>query len=124
MEYPKAGFSVRLLAFLIDVIIINVVGFVVGTIPFIGTFLGFFVGAAYFTYFFGTTGQTLGKRALNLKVVSTDGSPMTYEKGFLRYIGYIISSIPVGLGYLWIIWDKNRQGFHDKLAKTYVIRLV
>ena len=40
----------------------------------------------------------------------------------LRYVGYIVSAIPLALGFLWIIWDPEKQGWHDKIAKTRVIR--
>ncbi len=59
---------------------------------------------------------------MKIKVVTTDGSPMTLSKGFKRYLGYIVSGITIGIGFLWIIWDKDKQGFEDKIAKTYVIK--
>jgi uncharacterized RDD family membrane protein YckC len=39
----------------------------------------------------------------------------------VRYLGYFVSALPLGLGFFWVAWDKRKQGFHDKLAKTVVI---
>jgi uncharacterized RDD family membrane protein YckC len=54
-------------------------------------------------------------------VVRTDGSPVTWGRAVLRYLGFIVSAIPLSLGFLWIAIDGRRQGWHDKLAGTYVI---
>lgn len=74
----------------------------------------------YFTYLIGNGGQTLGKLLLGIRVVKTDGSEVTYMGSFFRRIGYIISGI-FCLGFLWVLVDKNRQGWHDKLVHTLVI---
>lgn len=88
----------------------------------IAYFLSFAINIGYFTYFFGR-GQTLGMMASKIKLCGTDGTyPIGYGKGFLRWIGMIISGLVIGLGYLWIIIDKNKQGWHDKIAGTYVVR--
>ncbi|HLA48407.1 MAG TPA: RDD family protein, partial [Nitrospinota bacterium] len=57
-----------------------------------------------------------------LKVVPVADSMMTYKKAFIRYIGYIISEIPLFLGFLWIVFDKDKQGWHDKIAGTFVVK--
>jgi uncharacterized RDD family membrane protein YckC len=76
----------------------------------------------YFTYFHGTTGQTLGKKLLGLRVVRTTGEPMTIGTAFLRWVGYAISGAILYLGFIWVIFDSRKQGWHDKIAGTYVIR--
>lgn len=78
----------------------------------------------YFTYFHGTTGQTLGKRLLGLKVVRLSGEPMTLGTAFLRWVGYIVSGVVFYLGFLWIAFDARKQGWHDKIAGTCVVRVV
>lgn len=80
------------------------------------------INAAYFIYFHGTTGQTPGKKLLGLKVVRTDGKPMTLGIAFLRWVGYIISKLPFFLGFIWVAFDGRKQGWHDKIAGTYVIK--
>ena len=119
-ESIYATFGSRFWAYMIDVFILLIVQFIFrfSYRPLLSTL----INVAYFTYFFGTTGQTPGKKWMKIKVVSTDGSPMTLSKGFKRYLGYLVSGITIGVGFLWIIWDKDKQGFEDKIAKTYVIK--
>jgi uncharacterized RDD family membrane protein YckC len=78
------------------------------------------ISAAYFTYFHGTIGQTPGKILLKLHVVGTTGKKLTYAIAFLRWIGYIISSLVFFLGFLWVAFDSKKQGWHDKIADTVV----
>ncbi len=69
-----------------------------------------------------TWGKTLGKWFLGLRVVTTEGAPLGLGKAFLRYIGYMISIIPLSFGLLWVVYDPQKQGWHDKIAATYVIK--
>jgi uncharacterized RDD family membrane protein YckC len=70
----------------------------------------------------GPKGQTLGKMALGIRVIDFNtGGPIGYGRGLLRYIGKIISAIPCLLGYLWMLWDKEKQTWHDKIATTVVV---
>jgi len=75
---------------------------------------------AYFTYFYGTTGRTPGKMLFGLQVVSTEGAPISFGIAFLRAVGYFVSGI-FYLGFIWIAFDKRKQGWHDKIAGTVVI---
>ena len=75
---------------------------------------------AYFTYFHGTTGRTLGKMFFGLQVVSADGTPIYFGIAFLRAVGYLVSGI-FYLGFIWAAFDKRKQGWHDKIAGTVVI---
>jgi uncharacterized BrkB/YihY/UPF0761 family membrane protein len=79
------------------------------------------IGLAYFVIFWATSGQTPGKMALGIKVISVDGTSVGWGKAILRYIGYIISVIVLFLGFIWIAFDSKRQGWHDKIAKTLVV---
>jgi hypothetical protein len=54
-------------------------------------------------------------------VVRTDGSPLTWGQAFLRYLGYLVSAAVFSLGFVWVSFDSKRQGWHDKIARTYVI---
>ena len=80
-----------------------------------------FINIAYFTYFHGSTGRTPGKTLLGLQVVSADGTSISYGIAFLRSVGYLVSSLVFCLGYIWIAFDKQKQGWHDKIAGTVVI---
>lgn len=68
-------------------------------------------------------GATPGKMAMSAKVVDADtGEPLTVPASLLRYVGYFLSTIPLGLGFIWIGLDRKKQGWHDKLANSVVVR--
>jgi uncharacterized RDD family membrane protein YckC len=122
---PRASFGRRFVAYLIDVILIGIVGGVLVAI--FGTGVGYgldlLVGIAYFGYLEGgPRGQTLGKMALGIRVVDfSSGGPIGYGRGVVRYLARIISGIVFLLGYLWMLWDKEKQTWHDKIATTLVV---
>jgi len=76
----------------------------------------------YYVYLHGTYGQTFGKMALKIKVVNEDGSPIDHRKAFLRWLGYFLCDLTFQIGYLWAAFDHRKQGLHDKVCKTLVIR--
>ena len=126
----KAGWWTRLLAILIDAIGIGIIAgaisSILGSNP-TGTQsqgLSTLLQAVYFTYFWSAAGkgQTLGSRALNIRVVKTDGSYLDYFGAFLRYIGFIISCLVFFIGVIWAAFDAQKQGWHDKIAGTYVVK--
>jgi hypothetical protein len=96
-------------------------GFVRGIADDLG--VGFGWGALYFTAFLALwRGQTPGKRALGLRVIRLDGRPIGWWIAFERFGGYA-ASFSIGLlGFAQILWDRNRQGLHDKAVETVVIR--
>ena len=68
---------------------------------------------------------TPGKRLLKLKVLDeATGNKLSIGQAILRYIGYFIAVIPLFLGLLWVIWDGKKQGWHDKIAKSVVVKEV
>jgi uncharacterized RDD family membrane protein YckC len=79
-------------------------------------------GMTYFTWFHGMGGRTPGKMLLGLRVIQASGEPMTPGIAFLRWVGYLISGAVLCLGFLWIAFDGRKQGWHDKIAATLVIR--
>jgi uncharacterized RDD family membrane protein YckC len=128
---PRATFGRRLGAYLLDVLIISVVSFILIAIgaaisdtAAVIAYLVVVVGsAAYFIYFEGgPTGQTIGKRALGIRVIDYNtGGPLGYGRGFIRWIARLVSSLLCYLGYLWMLWDREKQTWHDKLASTVVV---
>ncbi len=69
-------------------------------------------------------GATPGKMLMGLRVVAVaDGGPLSIKRAVLRYIGYFLSALPLYLGFLWALWDRRRQGFHDKIAGTTVVEV-
>lgn len=68
-------------------------------------------------------GATPGKMALSAKIVdATTGHAPTPTQLVIRYLGYFVSLIPFGLGIFWVGFDRRKQGWHDKMANTVVIR--
>jgi uncharacterized RDD family membrane protein YckC len=139
---PKGGLAYRGLAALIDLLLLLLVlglFLVIGRLvsgskggeatevvrmlglPFYILFL--FLSAAYFTYLHGTSGQTLGKRLLHLQVFTTHGEPIGYLTAFFRFVAACFALAFLGMGIFWIALDPNKQGWHDKLSRTVVIRL-
>jgi len=135
-----AGFISRLEAFIIDLIIL-MIGGLIATWMFelisrffalnriwgnlrstqYSPFIFSLVTLVYFIYFWALLGYTPGKFLLGLKIVRRDGSKLTVGRSFLRFIGFWVSAIPLFFGFIWIIFDRRRQGWHDKLADTQVI---
>lgn len=68
-------------------------------------------------------GATPGKLALGIRIIDaeTGGAP-PIGRLVLRYLGYIVSAIPLGLGYFWMLWDARRQTWHDKIGGTLVVK--
>lgn len=85
--------------------------------------LGFGWLALYFTASLALMGgQTPGKRALHIRVMRLDAKPVTWWIAFERFGGYAASATLGLLGFLQILWDRNRQGLHDKAVETVVIK--
>ena len=87
-------------------------------------FAGFFYLALfylYFIFFFSTTGQTVGKAIMGLRVVTMDGHRMGVKRSFIRTLCYTLSLAPLGLGFLWVLGEDRRRAWHDKIAHTYVL---
>ncbi|MBA4397186.1 MAG: RDD family protein [Syntrophus sp. (in: bacteria)] len=83
--------------------------------------IALFLDMIYFTWFHGAVGQTPGKMMLGLRVVQATGAPMTFGLAFLRWVGYLISKLAVYLGFIWVAFDRRKQGWHDKIAATVVV---
>ncbi|MBI2935484.1 MAG: RDD family protein [Chloroflexi bacterium] len=131
-----AGFWIRLGAYLIDDVLLlalvvvlvavffgaNVAAQSAGASTLASNLIGALLSILYFTLTIGSWGATLGKRMLGLKVVRTDGSPVSYLRSLLRFLCYNLSLLPVGLGFVWIAWDEQKRGWHDYICDTKVIR--
>lgn len=85
----------------------------------------FLLAMGYQIYFIGKNGQTLGKKALGIKVIKLDGTPVTYKTAVRReLLGKFVSGlIPLAMGYFWMLWDKDKQALHDKIAGTVVVKI-
>ena len=83
--------------------------------------IGVGVTIGYPVVFWVLLGQTPGKLLMGVRIARTNGKRLTIGRALLRYLGYWLSAIPLGLGFLWVLVDDQRQCWHDKLADTYVI---
>jgi len=120
---PRAEFGTRFVAALIDFVMLFAVSLVL--IPFgaAGRLLGFILGVAYYVYLEGSpSGQTVGKKVMNIRIVdAANGGPIGYGRAVLRYFAKIISAIPCLLGYFWMLWDPEKQTWHDKITTDIVV---
>ena len=122
---PRASFGIRLVAALIDGVLLGIVGLVIRLIvgDVVGSALNLLLGLAYYAYLEGSpSGQTVGKRAMSIRVIDfAGGGPIGPGRALLRYVGRILSAIPCALGYFWMLWDSEKQTWHDKIATTVVV---
>lgn len=88
----------------------------------VGNLLRIGLSLAYYVLLTWQSGSTLGKRLMKIKVVAENGSKATFTTVLLReVIGKFVSTIVIGLGFLWVLFDAKKQGWHDKIAKTLVV---
>lgn len=121
---PRAGFWRRFAAAFLDGIVVGIPSSILEAIlraP--GYALAVLLAASYFTYFVGgERGQTPGESALGIRVISlADGAPIGHGRAFLRWVGSYISALALFLGFLWMLWDREKQCWHDKLAGAVVV---
>jgi uncharacterized RDD family membrane protein YckC len=87
----------------------------------LGLFTGGLLQIAYFLLFWTFFGQTPGMAVMGIQVLRKDARPPTLLYSFIRYIGLLLSFLALGLGFLWVLVDRRRRGWHDKLSGTYVV---
>jgi uncharacterized RDD family membrane protein YckC len=147
----RVGFGPRVGGQLIDAVIASLVGFI-GAAFVVGVVVGLAGGPltesewrganllgqlssygfilGYYVYWWGAPpgwpgggrAQTIGQRLVGVRVVRDNGQAMGWSTSVVRTIGLLLSVLPYGLGLLWVVWDKQRQGWHDKMAGTCVVR--
>lgn len=126
---PKAGFWIRLAAALVDALIYGIPLGIVGAALGVSTngqqVLTLVVGLVYFSLQEGgATGQTVGKRLCGIRVVDErTGQTIDVGRAMARYLVSILSGLACAVGYLWMLWDANKQTWHDKASHTVVIRV-
>ena len=84
--------------------------------------IGLVVVLLYGVLFMATTGATPGLRLVRLRVINPYGDSPEWWRMLLRCVGFLISVMLLGLGFLWAGFDREKRGLHDWLAGTYVIR--
>jgi len=115
---PRAGFWIRMGALMIDIVLISVI---VGILDLSGeTFI--VALAAYGALMWKLKSTTIGGLVCGLKVVRRDGGEINWDTAIVRALGCFLSMVVAGLGFLWIVFDEDRQAWHDKIAGTLVVR--
>jgi uncharacterized RDD family membrane protein YckC len=118
MAAPRAGFWIRMAALFIDIVLISVIVSVLNTPD------SFWIVAlaGYGALMWKIKGTTIGGIVCGLKVVRRDGGELNWDTAIVRALGCFLSMVVCGLGFLWIVFDEDRQGWHDKIAGTLVVR--
>lgn len=78
--------------------------------------------AAYFILLTAMTGQTLGKQVAGVIVLQQDGRFITLRVSALRFAAYLVSALPLGLGFWWALWHERGETWHDRIARTRAFR--
>ncbi|MBT2206788.1 MULTISPECIES: RDD family protein [Actinomadura] len=82
-----------------------------------------FAGGLWICYQEGTTGQSIGKRQMGIRLISAQtGQPIGFGMAFVRKLAHIADSFLCYLGFFWPLWDERKQTFADKIVNTIVVR--
>jgi uncharacterized RDD family membrane protein YckC len=91
-----------------------------GWASFLTAMSGLVFSILYYIYLWSKDGQTLGDTLFGNRIVTAEGIPPSVGQAIVRFVGYVISAVVLSLGFIWIAIDAKRQGWHDKMARTYV----
>ena len=132
-NYPNASLVKRLMAMMYDSLLVLAVWMLVGYIaiafndgqavegPWFNSIL-FVVTYGFFALFWVRSGQTLGMIAWCLRVEDNDGYALTLKQALLRYLAAFIA-LGSGIGYLWMLFSKNKLAWHDSWSNTRIVQL-
>ena len=135
-----AGFISRAAALILDAVIVTgaaaAAGYLITTtlqalrpgilghfLPVLPSGLGGVVFLLYFLFGWAALGRTVGMGLMGLKVLTLDGRRVSFWRAVLRYFGYLISTVFIFLGFLWVMIDDRRLGWLDHIARTKVVRV-
>jgi uncharacterized RDD family membrane protein YckC len=126
------GFWIRVVAYIIDGIILSVAGGIIDAIFRVNTTSGasgvaglvsLLISLAYFAGLWTYMGATLGQRIFKLRVVDANtGQPIGLGKAVVRWLGLLVSFIVCFVGVIWVAFDARKQGWMDKIAGTLVLQ--
>jgi uncharacterized RDD family membrane protein YckC len=135
-----SGLATRVLACVIDILIIQGVTWIVGAVAAVaasmfelsedfqtllitaGAVIAAVWSASYFVFFWSTTGQTPGDRVMEIRVQdAVDGRPLHFGRAVVRLLGAILSALLLFLGYLLILVDDRRRALHDRMVGSVVV---
>ncbi len=133
-----AGLVTRAVALVVDAVLIDLIAVLVGgatslvasalgggaSVNLVGAILGgsawFLWSGAYFVGFWMVTGQTPGSRLLGIRVLPAGGGQIGFSRASRRFVGLVLAMLPLGAGFIRVLFDDRRRGFHDRLAGTVV----
>ncbi len=124
---PRASFWQRFGALIVDALVLLIPNIIIYLLlkdsPAARQGLSALLSIAYGTWLEGgATGQTVGKRALGIRVYDfKQGGSIGHSRAFIRQVMKIVSAIPLFLGYFWMLWDKEKQCWQDKVANDVVV---
>jgi uncharacterized RDD family membrane protein YckC len=120
------GFWLRALAYLIDVSLLGIVGIILSSaLGAAGQAMGALIFIAYFIGLWGLTGQTIGMMQLGLHVVrDVDGGKISWGNAVRRFVGLFVAFACLYIGVIWVAFDSRKQGWHDRIGGTVVVRSV
>jgi len=136
-QVAYGGFWLRVVAYIIDAILLNIAAFIIGLIAGQNLFsardaahfnpglnLAFLaVGWLYFALMESSErGATVGKMALGLRVVTDDGQRLSFARATGRYFAKIVSALILGIGFIMVAFTDRKRGLHDMIASTLVIK--
>jgi uncharacterized RDD family membrane protein YckC len=126
---PKAGALPRVVAFIIDNVVFGLVIAAATAVFRPGSFLlqqsmAAAIATTYFTLSWSAVGggRTVGMRVMKLRLVRTDGTLLSLGGALLRNLGLFVSMAAAFVGVIWVVIDKDKQGWMDKIAGTYMLR--
>ena len=128
---PLATIGTRFLSLVIDTLVLAVLRFALMLLlapqSLAAELLAAFVldiatTVPYYWYFWTRRGgQTPGKSMLRIRVIGADGELLNDRAALLRVLGYYLGQLSLGLGFVWAAFDREQQGWHDKLARSLVV---
>ncbi|MDQ6879918.1 MAG: RDD family protein [Candidatus Dormibacteraeota bacterium] len=129
-----AGFWIRVVAYIIDAIILGIVEAIIDLLlrvnlgdPTSASYraangIGLILSLAYFAGLWTYLGGSLGQRVFGLRVVDVNtGQPLTLGKAVIRWLGLVLSFLVCFIGVIWVAFDSRKQGWMDKIAGTLVV---
>jgi len=118
------GFWIRFVAYIIDIILIGIVGGIVYSATQALAII-YVLEFGYLVVCWAVLGQTIGMMPFGLRVVrNADGGKLTWVGAIMRLIGWFVAGIPFALGFIWAAFDSRKRGWHDMIGGTVVIRKV
>ena len=119
---PRAGFLDRMAGFVLDAVLVLMAVALLDVERF-DNGLYFIALFSYFVGFWAWKGTSIGGLVCNLRLIRTDGQPLQFADALVRGLSSLFSVAALGLGFLWILRDPERQAWHDKIAGTLVVRV-